>query len=391
LVIAVRHDFEHLEETQGQLRQRSEELELATHAGGVGIWDADLVQGSVSCNDKLYELLGLTPRPGPESIDTFLGHIHPDDRHMIIADTASVTKAGLFVQELRIIRRDSQIRWLAVRGRVYHNADGRPVRMSGINYDITERKDTEQALARSRAELEAKLDELSRINAELNEYIYVVSHDLKAPLRAIHNYAHFLYEDLAHRLDDQCLAHLNGLKQAALKGDALIGDLLAFSRIGSSVIQHQPVAIFELVREVKMLLNPPASVVLDAANDFPILYTDATLLRRILENLMANALKFNTSDPKKIEIGWQAADDRYIEIFVRDNGIGIDPCYHAQIFRVFQRLHDENAYPGTGIGLAIVKKAANTLGGDVRVESRAGEGSVFFVRLPVRGELADEN
>jgi signal transduction histidine kinase len=109
---------------------------------------------------------------------------------------------------------------------------------------------------------------------------------------------------------------------------------------------------------------------------------DRTLLKQILQNLISNGVKFNERNPKRIEIGWQAAPGDTIDIFVCDNGIGIEPQYREQIFRIFQRLHTDRAYEGTGIGLAIVQKAVNKLGGTVRLESEPGKGSTFTLRLP---------
>jgi signal transduction histidine kinase len=115
---------------------------------------------------------------------------------------------------------------------------------------------------------------------------------------------------------------------------------------------------------------------------WPDFSVDRTLLKQILQNLVANGVKFNERNPKRIEIGWQAAPGDTIDIFVRDNGIGIEPQYREQIFRIFQRLHTNRAYEGTGIGLAIVQKAVNKLGGKVRLESEPGKGSTFIIRLP---------
>jgi len=129
-----------------------------------------------------------------------------------------------------------------------------------------------------------------------------------------------------------------------------------------------------------LALSPDVEVVM--GHDWPTLDTDPTLLRQILQILIRNAIKFNHSSRKRVEIAWLPAGEQSYELFVRDNGIGIDPRYHEIIFGVFERLHAREEYEGTGLGLAIVKKAASKLGGSVRVESRIGEGSTFFVALP---------
>jgi light-regulated signal transduction histidine kinase (bacteriophytochrome) len=125
-----------------------------------------------------------------------------------------------------------------------------------------------------------------------------------------------------------------------------------------------------------------STVEIVGANDWPTIDAEPTLLRQIFLNLISNAIKFNTSTHKRVEIGWLPLEEERCEVFVRDNGIGIEPRHHEQIFRVFQRLHTTREYEGTGLGLAIVKKASSKLHATVRIESKAGEGSTFFVALP---------
>jgi light-regulated signal transduction histidine kinase (bacteriophytochrome) len=129
-------------------------------------------------------------------------------------------------------------------------------------------------------------------------------------------------------------------------------------------------------------LDLSADVEIVKGNEWPTVEAEATLLRQIFQNLIGNAIKFNSSSPKRVEIGWLPLDEQHCELFVRDNGIGIEPRHHEQIFQVFQRLHTRAEYEGTGLGLAIVKKATGKLHGSVRVESKPGEGSTFFVALP---------
>ncbi len=234
----------------------------------------------------------------------------------------------------------------------------------------------------ARKKLAEKLAELTRVNQELSEYAYAVSHDLKAPLRAVRNYADFLVEDLAGTLDGESKKYMEGLKKALGEGERLIEDLLAFSRIGRAPLDTESIDMQQLLKEVESLLRLPADVELITADNWPALMADRTLLMQIFQNLIGNAVKFNDAKKKRIELGWRDGKKDRIEFFVRDNGIGIEPRYTEQIFRVFQRLHTQQAYEGTGIGLAVVKKAAVYLGGKVRLESTPGEGSTFYVEIP---------
>jgi len=249
--------------------------------------------------------------------------------------------------------------------------------------DINEQKQAHEAEKLARMMLDAKVGELEQKIQELDQFAYAASHDLKAPLRAIRNYSDFLYEDLFESLSGEQKQYLNGLKVAAGQGQKLIDDLLAYSHISRTSINAEKIDMHEIINEVKSFLNLPPDINLSVQSKWPLFETDHMLLSKILKDLISNAVKFNPSTHKRVDIGWkQANTNGYIEIFVRDNGIGIDPQYQRQIFHIFKRLHTNKEYEGTGIGLAIVKKAAFELGGSVRVESAPGKGSTFYVSLP---------
>ena len=367
-----------------RLKEVHEQLQLAAQAAELGVWNYDLASGAAKWNTHLYRLLGLEPREGTEDAERFFEFIHPEDRDGSIASITTVINGteDHIKEEFRIVRADGKIRWLAARGRIYRDENGRPARISGINYDITERKNAEETIRLAQLQLTMQLAETERINEELSQYAYAVSHDLKGPLRAIRNYAEFLYEDLADTLTGDQKKYLEGLKTAVDEGDTLIKDLLNLSRIDRVPLEMKSADVPGTVAEVPSLLALPAEVEITVDMKWPDFSVDHTLLKQILQNLISNGVKFNERNPKCIEIGWQAASEDTIDIFVRDNGIGIEPQYQEQIFRIFQRLHTDRDYEGTGIGLAIVQKAANKLGGSVRLESEPGKGSTFYVRLP---------
>jgi len=251
-----------------------------------------------------------------------------------------------------------------------------------LKLELTERKRAEEALRLAHRDLATKAAALEAANEELSEYASVVSHDLKAPLRAIHNYADFLREDLEAALDGDQKAYLDGLNRAVRQGEELVGDLLEFSQVGRSSVPIETIDIGVFLRELIATLDFPPDVDILMGNDLPTIEVEPVLLRQIFQDLLRNAIKFNDSPRKRVEIGWVPAGEERHELFVRDNGIGIEPRYYDQIFRVFQRLHTREEYEGTGLGLAIVKKATGKLHGSVRVESKPAEGSTFFIALP---------
>jgi PAS domain S-box-containing protein len=287
-------------------------------------------------------------------------------------------------------------RWYDVCDRAIPWVDGRIVRLE-VAIDITERKEAEVILQEMHQELERQTVELEAANAELSQYAYVVSHDLRAPLRAIRNYADFIREDLQDLvsamvdgsgtpgLDDDVALYLDGLNKAVNEADALVQDLLALSHIGRKRRPARSVDVGEFLQKLMASLDMQ-DVEIVMPERWPIIEVDSTLLGQIFQNLIDNAIKFNHTSPKRVELGWRSLDGMSglypgYEFFVRDNGIGIDPRYHEKIFQVFERLHTSDEYEGTGAGLAIVKKAVDQLGGTVRLESELGQGSTFYFTL----------
>jgi PAS domain S-box-containing protein len=251
-----------------------------------------------------------------------------------------------------------------------------------LKLELAERKRVEEALRLAHEELAVEADELQAANEELSQYAYVVSHDLKAPLRAIRNYSDFLREDLEGTLEEDQKMYLAGLNRSVNQGEELVGDLLEFARVGKSSGPTEPIGMGVFFEELMASLRLPPDIEVVMGNDWPTVDAEPILLMQIFQNIIGNAIKFNRASPKRVEIGWLPAGEEGCELFVRDNGIGIEPRYHQQIFGVFQRLHTREEYEGTGVGLAIVRKALSKLHGSVRVESQVGEGSTFFVVLP---------
>ena len=370
------------------LYQERLRLEAVFNQMPAGLYIAEAPSGKIVMNNKkAVDLLGhpLIAADGYQDYQLYAA-LRPDGTPYRPEDypmARAVIEGEVIVEEEMIYRRgDGRLTQFAVNASPIRDLEGRIFAGVLIFHDISQRKQAEAAVRQAQRQLTVKLAELEQSNQELSEYAYAVSHDLKAPLRAIRNYADFLVEDLADTLDGEPRKYIKGLKKALGEADKLITDLLAFSRIGRAPLEPDPIDIAGLLKEIQSLLRLPPEVEMIVADNWPEVVADRTLLMQIFQNLISNAAKFNASPKKRIELGWQDGQPDRIEFFVRDNGIGIEPQYAEQIFRVFQRLHTQQAYEGTGIGLAIVKKAAAHLGGKVRLESTPGAGSTFFVEIP---------
>ena len=367
-----------------ELRKITERYRQAVKAGKVGVWDWDLWSQEFYFDPMLQTMLGVEDRK-ITNLEEWISHVHPEDAERVKTMVNAHFEGGAsnFELEHRMVHQDGTTRWFLVRGSTLREDNDRPYRLIGTHTDITEYKQAEEALRLAHNELSKKAADLETANKELAQYAYVVSHDLKAPLRAIHNYADFLNEDLVEMLTSDQGDYLVGLLEAVHEAETLVDDLLELSRIGSQSVSAEIIDLKTFLQDLIAALDVPDDVRFDMVQTWPTLEAEAPLLRQIFQNLIQNGLKFNQSSPKRIELGWSRIGDAY-EFSVQDNGIGIKEAYQKRIFNVFQRLHTNDEYPGTGIGLAIVKKAVEKLQGTVRMESKTGQGSTFYVTLPSR-------
>jgi PAS domain S-box-containing protein len=257
------------------------------------------------------------------------------------------------------------------------DSQGRIVGASKIARDITGRKLIE-------ADLQRKTERLARANAELLQFAYVVSHDLKEPLRAIQAFTELFLRQHEDPLPEGEREWLNEVVKAATRMNAMIAGLLTYSRQGDDASQFEPVDIRDVVEWAianlpKDTAGSEAKIECDLAS-LPQVYGNKIALIQVVQNLLSNALKFRGDAPAHIRIAVER-QDRYWIFAVTDNGLGIDPRYFDWIFTIFRRLHGSE-YPGTGIGLAICKKIVENHGGKIWVESEVGHGATFFFSIP---------
>lgn len=246
-----------------------------------------------------------------------------------------------------------------------------------------------EQLQRYAAELEQRVADrtvaLQEANTELQAFTYSVSHDLRAPLRAMQGFAQALLEDYADKLDSFAQDYARRIVAAASRMDTLINDLLAYSRLSRAEIRLQPVSLAVVVAEALAQLEAElqerqAQVTVEES--LPEVVAHRTTLIQVVTNLLANAVKFVAPTVKPQVRVWAEEREGWVRLWLQDNGIGIAPEHQQRIFRVFERLHGIETYPGTGIGLAIVRKGVERMGGRVGVKSQVGQGSRFWIELP---------
>ncbi|MCK4729514.1 MAG: response regulator [Desulfobacterales bacterium] len=228
-------------------------------------------------------------------------------------------------------------------------------------------------------------EELRKINEELKNFAHIVSHDLKTPIVHIQGFSSLLLEDHHEKLEEKSRTCLERIKANAHRMEVLISDLLALSRVGKVVSTFEDVPSFEIIKNLTLDLQDrleAKGIELVVADNLPTTYCDGERIYQVFENLLVNAIKFmgDTKNPK-IEIGCEHMGD-FHQFYVRDNGIGIDPKHHREIFERFHRLRETEDEEGTGLGLAIIERIVNNHCGRVWVESEKGRGTTFYFTLP---------
>jgi len=260
--------------------------------------------------------------------------------------------------------------------------------------DITQRKQMQDALHDANHKLKSQTAELERVVAErtsqlretigeLEEFSYSIMHDVRAPLRAMQSYAQYLVEEYAGKLDEQGVNYLHRIVRSAARLDHLTQDVLSYTRILHMTLPMARVDLDGLVRDIVATLGyGPVKPEIQIKGTLPEVLANAALLGQCISNLLNNAAKFvPPGTTPHIEIWAEAMDGAQLRVCFKDNGIGIAPENHGRIFRLFERIHPDREYEGTGIGLSIVRKAAERMGAQIGFESALGKGSTFWIQL----------
>lgn len=316
--------------------------------------------------------------------------VHPDDREGVRRAFAKTIASGIGTRgTFRVVLPDGGLRNIESQGGVIRNVDGRVERVVVVSRDVSERKRMEDQIQQLNADLEARVRqrtaELDAVNKELQTFTYSVSHDLKAPLRGIDGYCRLLLEDHREQLGEEGRLFLDNVRNGVAHMARLIEDLLAYSRLERLGLNGQTL---DVSRQAGMVLDSRRAemqalgMVVDVRLHGLSVRADPAALNIVLRNLVDNALKFaRQSQPPKLAISGTQSE-KSVTVAIKDNGIGFDMRFHERIFEIFQRLQRAEDYPGTGVGLAIVHKAVQRMGGRVWAESELGHGATFYLELP---------
>ncbi len=389
-------------EHQRELKAANEKLEAETKRNLFFVLSIDLlaVAGFDSffkqTNPAWEKALGFTEEE--LKAEPFYEFAHPDDR----ASTESQferLKAGAAITyfEHRFRCKSGHYKWLGW--------TAAPFAADQLVYifarDITERRGAEEQIRSLNRQLERRVKEVTSVNHELEAFTYSISHDLRAPLRSMQGFAQMLLGEFAEILPEQALDYASRIVQSADYMDQLLRDLLEYSRINQVEFETTRVDLDAVLAEVLASMDTEIrcrQAQINPDGPLGIIVAHHVTVRQILSNLIANALKFvSPGTAPRVRIWTEQVPPEAIwpslpllRLCVQDNGIGIAPDQHEKIFGLFQRTHTRDAYPGTGIGLAIVRKGAERMGGRAGVNSQPEQGSCFWVDLPAANELTQE-
>ncbi|MGD9762152.1 MAG: ATP-binding protein [Candidatus Binatia bacterium] len=378
-------------EAEAALRRSEERYRIVVEATHDAVWELDPRTDVMWWNEGMTRLFGYAPDEVGSRKTWWYARVHPEDRARVGAIERAVIAGERehFAVEYRYQRADGTYAEVLDRGSVLRDERGRPVRVTGALIDISDHMRAEREIRLLNADLERRVAErtaeLERVNKELQAFSYSVSHDLRAPLRAIDGFTEIVLQDYGSQLPRDVVGYLDRINASAKRMAQLIEDLLSLSRVSSTELVRRPVDLTALATTILGALceREPGRAVEAHIADGLLAHGDEQLLRIALENLLDNAWKFTSREPSpRIEVGIATHEGSRV-YFVRDNGAGFDMAYASNLFGAFRRLHTTAEFPGTGIGLATVERVIHRHGGRIWADAAVGRGATFLFTLPM--------
>ncbi len=370
-----------------EIRKSNERFEKVTEATNDAIWDYDVLNNELFWGKGFLTLFGYDSEKDPPSFEFLISLIHPKDRERVVQKIEHfMTDPGSsnWFDEYRFLKADGTYAFVIDRAKFIRNNEGVVERVVGAMSDISYRKKYEESLKKLNTKLKKYTQQLETSNAELEQFAYVASHDLQEPLRMVSSFLSQLEKKYGVHLDDKARQYIHFAVDGAQRMRHIILDLLEFSRVTHFKEEKETFGIEEIVEDFcalrhKLIDELQAEI---TYKNLPKIKAYKAPIIQVFHNLLDNALKYHRTDvPPKIAVTAKDKQDHW-KFSIKDNGIGIEPEYFEKIFIIFQRLHNKEAYGGTGMGLAIVKKVIDNLGGSIQVKSKPGRGSQFIVTIP---------
>jgi len=366
------------------LEQSNERFINVTKATFDAIWDWDIDKQELYLGNGFKELFGYEFDDNKTQFLNWADHIHPEDRERVVnyrLNKIIHQNEISWKDDYRYIRADGTIAYVSDRGILLRNNSG-TYRMIGAMQDISHLKENEIAISQLNQNLKKHIQKLAESNEELERFAYVASHDLQEPLRMVTSFMQLLKTKYSDQLDATAQKYIHFAVDGATRMKTLIHDLLEISRIGSLPADHSEINLTDVIKKtlvaLKRIIDESQAKI--NVSFLPKVCGNESQLLQLFQNLISNAIKYTDGVTPEIKISCSETPGEW-QFCVEDNGIGIDTQFYDKIFIIFQRLHNQKNYTGTGIGLAICKKIIELHGGKIWVESSKGNGSKFYFTI----------
>ncbi len=370
-ILGVAQNISQLKDLQNLLKTSESRLQLAIKGNRAAIWEwSDINENKAWWSDEFYKLLEYNPDDLKTNFSSFVNLIHPED---IISFRGSleehVANRREFEEQVRVKTKHHNYKWFRVNAKAQINQEGKAEKIVGTLTDIDNKRQSE--------------DKLKDLNVELERFAYLASHDLKEPLRTVTSFTKLFKEEYGDNFDDTARQYLTFIENASARMITLTNDLLQYSQLDNKSLNFQWIDLNELLKDIledlqKRIEDNNAKITIAT---LPNVYCDKVQIRQLFQNLISNSLKYRKKKVEpQIQVGFEEKESEYY-FYVKDNGIGINSKYHDKVFEVFKRLHSQEEYEGTGIGLANCKRIVDNHNGKIWLRSTFGKGSKFYFSL----------
>ncbi|MDW8852997.1 ATP-binding protein [Flavobacterium sp. MMLR14_040] len=377
-------DVSDLYEAHKQIQSSDERLRMAIESSGMGTYEIDLSTKKINTNGNFNTIWSVDKETPNEQL---IAKLHPEDQLLREKAHQEAHITGKINYEARIINQDQTIKWIKVNGKLINDQNGSPITIIGIVQDIDQQRQFEHELKK---QVDESTQELRRSNQDLMHFANIVSHDLKEPVRKIKTFISLLRNNSSAYFNDVSNKYLTKVDQSAQRMQTIIEGILAYSTLDKKTQPIENINLDEVIENIKvdleLIIKEKGAILIKS--ELPEIEGATILIQQLFYNLIHNALKFSKADqPPRVIISSLIIniDQReFVQINIKDNGIGLDSSHYERIFNAFERLHSKDEYEGNGLGLSLCKKIVLRHGGTIAATGEEDNGAEFIVTLPLK-------
>jgi len=377
-------DVSDLYEAHKKIQSSDERLRMAIESSGMGTYEIDLSTKKINTNGNFNTIWSIDKEIPNEQL---IAKLHPEDQLLREKAHQEAHITGKINYEARIINQDQTVKWIKVNGKLINDQNGIPITIIGIVQDIDQQRQFEQELKK---QVDESTQELRRSNEDLMHFANIVSHDLKEPVRKIKTFISLLRNNSSDYLNDISNKYLTKVDQSAQRMQTIIEGILAYSTLDKKTQPIENINLDEVIENIKvdleLIIKEKGAILIKS--ELPEIEGATILIQQLFYNLIHNALKFSKADqPPRVTISSLIInkDQReFVQINIKDNGIGLDSSHYERIFNAFERLHSKDEYEGNGLGLSLCKKIVLRHGGTITATGEKDNGAEFIVTLPLK-------